>query len=43
LVGVYYADVVTLAAQAGSTLTFTFFWLSSQTWQGGNFSIGLNP
>jgi glucoamylase len=42
-VGIYYVDLPTQAAQAGSALTFTFFWLSSQAWQGGNFSIGLNP
>jgi len=33
----------TEAAQAGSALTFTFFWLSSQTWKEANFSIGLHP
>jgi glucoamylase len=42
-VGVYYVDLPTQAAQAGSALTFTFFWLSSETWQGANFSIGLHP
>jgi glucoamylase len=41
-VGTYYADVVTSATQAGSTLSFTFYWLSTQTWQGPpNFSVGL--
>ena len=42
-VGIYYVDLPTQAAQAGSTITFTFFWLSSQTWQGANFFISLYP
>jgi len=42
-VGIYYVDLPTQAAQAGSALTFTFFWLSNQSWQGANFSIGLHP
>jgi glucoamylase len=41
-IGIYYVDLPTQAAQAGSVLTFTFFWLTSQTWQGANFSIGLH-
>ncbi|MDH6147937.1 MULTISPECIES: glycoside hydrolase family 15 protein [Paraburkholderia] len=40
-VGIYYVDLVTQAAQAGSSLAFTFFWTSSQTWQGQNFSVAL--
>jgi glucoamylase len=42
-VGIFYADLPTQAAWAGSALEFTFFWLSSQTWEGANFSIGLHP
>jgi len=42
-VGIYYVDLPTQGDQAGSALTFTFFWLSSQTWQGANFSISLYP
>lgn len=42
-VGIYYVDLPTQAGQAGSTLTFTFFWLSSQTWLGTNFSVALHP
>jgi len=42
-IGIYYVDLPTQAAQASSALTFTFFWLSSQTWQGTNYSIGLHP
>jgi glucoamylase len=42
-VGISYVDLPTQAAQAGIALTFTFFWLSSNTWQGANFSIGLHP
>ncbi|MGG6892726.1 glycoside hydrolase family 15 protein [Rhizobium sp. BR 315] len=42
-VGIHYVDLPTQVAQAGSSLTFTFFWLSSQTWQGSNFSIDLHP
>ena len=41
--GICYVDLPTQATQAGSSITFTFFWLSSQTWQGANFSIGLHP
>ena len=40
-VAIYYVDLPTQAAQAGSSLTFTFFWTASQTWQGANFSIAL--
>jgi glucoamylase len=41
-IGVYYVDLATQAAQAGTALTFTFFWTASETWQGANFSIGLH-
>jgi len=40
-VGIYYVDLPTDATEAGSALTFTFFWLPSQTWEGVNYSIGL--
>jgi glucoamylase len=40
-VGIYYVDLVTQAAQAGSSLTFTLFWTSSQMWQGQNFSVAV--
>jgi glucoamylase len=42
-VGIYYVDLPTQADQADSSLIFTFFWTSSQTWQGSNFTIGLHP
>jgi glucoamylase len=41
-VAIYYVDLPTQAAQAGSSLTFTFFWTASQTWQGANFSVALH-
>jgi glucoamylase len=41
-VAIYYVDLPTQAAQAGSSLTFTFFWNASQIWQGANFSIALH-
>ena len=40
-VGISYVDLPTQAAQAGTTLVFTFYWPSSETWQGTNFSIYL--
>jgi glucoamylase len=42
-VGIHYVDLPTQADQADSSLIFTFFWTSSQTWQGSNFTIGLHP
>lgn len=41
-VGIYYVDLTTDATEAGSALTFTFFWLPNQTWEGVNYSIGLH-
>src|SRR5271166_5754109 len=41
-VGIYYVDLPTDATEAGSTLTFTFFWLTDQRWEGVNYSIGLH-
>jgi glucoamylase len=41
-VAIYYVDLPTQAAQAGSSLTFTFFWTASQIWQGANYSIALH-
>ena len=42
-VGIYRVDLPTQAAPVGSVLAFTFFWLSSKTWHGANFSIVLHP
>jgi glucoamylase len=40
-VGIYYVDLVTEAAQAGSSRVFTFFWTSTDTWQGVNYAVAL--
>ncbi len=41
-VGIYYVDIATAANQAGSALSFTFFWLSTQKWEGSNFTVSLH-
>ncbi|MEX3790887.1 glycoside hydrolase family 15 protein [Paraburkholderia sp. BR14374] len=40
-VDIYYVDLVTAAAQAGSSRVFTFFWTSTQTWKGVNYAVSL--
>jgi glucoamylase len=41
-VNIYYTDLATTTRQAGSTLTFTLFWLDTLSWQGQpNFSVKL--
>ncbi|MFM0477201.1 glycoside hydrolase family 15 protein [Paraburkholderia strydomiana] len=42
-VGIYYVDRDTQQTQAGSSLAFTFFWTSRQTWEGVNYSVALRP
>lgn len=42
-IGVFYVDVPTQAAQAGSSVIFAIQWLPSQQWVGGNFSVWLTP
>jgi glucoamylase len=41
-VGIYYADLPTTANQAGSSLSFNFYWLNAQVWQQpSNFYIAI--
>jgi glucoamylase len=40
-VNIYYVDLVTEAAEAGSSRVFTFFWTSNQTWKGVNYAVTL--
>ncbi|CAL8478969.1 glycoside hydrolase family 15 protein [Caballeronia sp. S22] len=42
-VGIYFVDRPTQPAQAGSSLAFTFFWTSRQTWDGVNHTVELRP
>jgi len=42
-IGIYFVDLPTQSAQAGTSLVFTFFWLSPQTWEGSNFTVNLHP
>jgi glucoamylase len=42
-VGVYYVDLVTEAAQAGTSRAFTFFRTDKQRWEGSNYSVTLGP
>jgi glucoamylase len=41
-IGIYYVDLPTNSNQAGSSLSFNFYWLNSQVWQQpANYAIGL--
>jgi glucoamylase len=42
-IGVYAADLPAKGLAAGRTVVFTFFWLQSQRWEGGNFSVTIDP
>jgi glucoamylase len=37
--GVHCADLPTEALEAGREIVFTFMWLSSQKWEGLNYSV----
>ena len=37
--GVHFADLPTQALQSGREVTFTFFWLQAQRWEGADFSV----
>jgi glucoamylase len=44
ILNLWYVDILTVAAQAGSTLEFNIFWKDSQTWRiGDNFRVTLVP
>ncbi|VXC78633.1 Glucan 1,4-a-glucosidase [Burkholderia sp. 8Y] len=42
-IGIYYVDPAVQGVLAGSSIAFTFFWTSSQTWEGRNYSVATTP
>jgi glucoamylase len=41
--GLWFADLPTVQAEAGSGIDFTFFWEEAQRWEGRNFATAVSP
>jgi glucoamylase len=41
--GIHLADLSTTELAPGATITFTFFWIGANAWEGRNFEVRVEP